>query len=65
MNTNRSGSETKKDMDYTNQLMWQSGNIRRNRYEQEEVAQVQRDKNRESFLCVVSFIAIVVLAWFL
>lgn len=62
MNTDHSSTKTTKDIRYSD-LMWQSANAQsRYRNETEEAAPTQRDKSSESILCVLSFIAIMVLA---
>lgn len=62
MNTDHSSTETTKDIRYSD-LMWQSANAQsRYRNETEDEGPTQRDKSRESLLCVLSFIAIMVLA---
>lgn len=62
MNTDHSSTETTKDIRYSD-LMWQSANAQsRYRNETEEAAPTQRYKSSESILCVLSFIAIMVLS---
>lgn len=62
MNTDHSSTKTTKDIRYSD-LMWQSANAQsRYRNETEEASPTQRDKSSESILCVLSFIAIMVLA---
>lgn len=62
MNTAHSSTETTKDIRYSD-LMWQSANAQsRYRNETEEAAPTQCYKSSESILCVLSFIAIMVLS---
>ena len=62
MNTDHSSTKTTKDIRYSD-LMWHSANAQsRYRNETEDEDPTQRDKSRESILCVLSFIAIMVLA---
>lgn len=62
MNTDHSSTKTTKDIRCSD-LMWQSANAQsRYRNETEDEGPTQRDKSRESILCVLSFIAIMVLS---
>lgn len=62
MNTNNSASETTRDIDY-NRMMWPTENATSsNLSDSMDSDRSQREKRFESFLCVVSFIAIMVLA---
>jgi len=64
MNNQHRATENAKGIAY-NRLVWQADNApSRNRYAEEEEQQTnaRTDKARESFICVVSFIAIMILA---
>ena len=59
MNTHHMPTETDRNIEY-HQLIWPADNAPdRNNYEDDEYS---RKKSNESFLCVISFIAILALA---